>query len=560
MATSVTNSRHPLESGLVGAAAIVALYVVMALPYFLWPFDPQPDERRYSIAAAQMMVSGDYIVPKSETGELRLTKPPLTYYYVVAGFALLGETLSGAKLFFLISAAGIVFLVYALGRALGASVLTATLGAAMMAGHRLFFTTSTQYIPDMPLVLGTTAALLGFVHVLSGTSRPWHFYLAWLGIAWAVLAKGFLAPLLLLVYAVARWLPGAALIEPRLRRHEALAAALAVLVVAPWFVFTWLWHSDVLIAQFVGDQVAGKIKIDALTVLNGIRKTTSALFLLALPGFLALVLARIAAGRRVAIRSLPGPASVFLLAWIAINIVIYAFSHKIYGRYALPAAPALMALAAAYANLLPAEALATGLRRTMRILLPLLAVTALVGALIGLLFGAVRWGVVGLIGTIVGLPMLWRALSTRPFVAGISAAALFFPGIELARLPATYALTWPTEGQVAAKRIADLDPSDRVLIVNRNAQLVDRIGVELGDFARLRFAVTLPEAPEAEMVVFYDAALRTPLRQAGYRIDSTPVIRKLSIEPEKVASFLAQRDAAALREAIGVPLFFATKP
>jgi 4-amino-4-deoxy-L-arabinose transferase-like glycosyltransferase len=558
--TDATHNPRGLGQGWRGLAFIVVLFVILVLPLVIWPLNPQPDERRYSIAAAQMMATGDYLVPVTETGDLRLKKPPLTYYYIVAGFALLGQTLVGAKVFFLFSAGGIVILTYALGRALGASVVAANLGAAMLVGNRHFYTGSTQYIPDMPLVLGTTAALLGFVHVFRGTARPLHFYLAWFGIAWAVLAKGFLALLLVLVYVVVRQMRGAPEIGSQLRRHEAIAVSLAALVTLPWFALMAVWHFDVLVSQFVGDQVANKVQIDVQTVLAGIGKTTSVLFVLSLPGLLAIGLARAAAGHNAIQQGLRGPAVVFLLIWIFINVVIFAFSRQVYGRYALPAAPALMALAAAYATLLPVAALEIGLRRAMRILLPVLALIVIVGAVIGLVFGAVGSGVAGLIAAIVGIPLIWRGLAAQPLAIGIVAVALFFPGIHLAQLPIAHALIMPTEGQVAAMRIEQLDPSEPVLVVHRNAELVDRIGVELGDFARIDFAQTLPDPPGPSMIIFYNPDLLVPLERAGYMIDSVPVLHDVNIEPGVIAGLIASRDARLVREAAGTPLYFAMRP
>lgn len=541
----------------VGLLAIVVLFVVLVFPFFLWPIDPQPDERRYSIAAAEMMATGDYLVPVTETGELRLKKPPLTYYYVVAGFALLGETLAGAKLFFLLSAAAIVALVYPLARVLGASPVAAVFGAAMMAGHRLFFTTSTQYIPDMPLMLGTTAALLGFVHVLRGTARPWHLYLAWLGVAWAVLAKGLLAPLLVVVYVGARWLPGAPALSPRLRRHELHAALLAVAVTLPWFVAMAVLHWEALVADFVGDQVAGKVRFDPGAVLAGIGTTTGSLFLLAFPGLLAVVLARFAAGRGQVQDRLGGPAVTFLLVWIGLNLVLFAFSRLVFGRYALPAAPAVMALAAAYVSLLPADAFAKGLRRAMRSVLPILALVLAGAAYFGFAYGAPIWGLAAAALAVIGVPLLWVALGRRPVAAGILATALFFPLIELAQIPAVQALRMPTVGQVAAARVAARDPSETVLVLHRNAQLVDRIGVELGDLRRVGFTEVPPDLPEAALIIFYEADYREELERLGYRIDAVPVLPRFDIPGDRIGEALRQRDPAAFRAGFGVPLYFA---
>jgi 4-amino-4-deoxy-L-arabinose transferase-like glycosyltransferase len=384
--------------------------------------------------------------------------------------------------------------------------------------------------------------------------------LAWFGIAWAVLAKGFLALLLVLVYIIARLMHGAPKLGLKLRRHEAIAAGLASLATLPWFTLMAVWHFDVLVAQFVGDQVAGKVQIDAQAVLTGIGKTTSALFILSLPGLLAIGLARVAAGRDAIKQGLRGPAVVFLLIWIFVNIVIFAFSRQVYGRYALPAAPALMALAAAYVTQLPVATLEIGLRRAMRILFPVLAVIVIAGAVIGLLFGAVGSGVAGLIAVIAGVPLIWHGLSVQPLAVGITTVTLFFPGIQLAQLPIAHALILPTEGQIAATRIKQLDPSEPVLVIHRNAELVDRIGVELGDFARIDFALTLPDPPDSSMVIFYNPELQTPLERAGYLIESVPYLRDMNIKPDAIAGLFASRDARLVRGTAGTLLYFATRP
>lgn len=541
-----------------GPVAIALVFLVAVLPFVIWPLDPQPDERRYSIAAAQMLATGDYLVPVTENGDLRLTKPPLTYYYIVAGFALLGQTLIGAKLFFLVSAAAIVVLCYPLARALGSSPLMASLAAAMMAGNRAFFTASTQYMPDTPLLLGITAALLGFVHVLQGMARPWHLYLACIGIAWAILAKGFLALLLVVIYVAVRCMPSAPKLSLELRRHELIAGMLCVAICVPWFALMALWHWDALLAQFFGDQVTRKAQLSAVGVANGMFKTSSTLVLLSLPGLLAIALAHRAAGTERVAHSVWGAAVLFLLAWIVLNITLFAFSNKVYGRYALPAGPAVMALAAAFATTLPMAALAAGLRRALRILLPILSVTLAFGGVLGAAFGAVGWGVAGILLAIFVLPWAWWALARRPFAVGLIAVALFFPAIELARLPVAQALLLPTAGQVAAKRIAALGPRAGAIYVNGNAKLLDQIGVALGDFGRTNFSREIPEPLNAALVIFLDPGLRAPLEAAGYTVERVSVINGIDVPGDKIIELVALGDLAAVREAISIPLFFAT--
>ena len=68
----------------------IAVFLILSIPFLFWPFNQHPDERLYTVAAAEMIASGDYLVPKSETGDLRLKKPLIPYYYVVAGFQVFG--------------------------------------------------------------------------------------------------------------------------------------------------------------------------------------------------------------------------------------------------------------------------------------------------------------------------------------------------------------------------------------------------------------------------------------------------------------------------------------
>lgn len=539
---------------------VVLLFLILVAPFVGLPLDPQPDERRYSIAAAHMMATGDFLAPVSETGELRLTKPPLTYYYVVAGFGLLGQTLVGAKLFFLVSAAAIVALVYALARALGSSVFTALLAAAMMAGHGLFFTTATQYIPDTPLILGTSCALLGFVHVLKGTARPYHLYLAWLGIAWAVLAKGFLPLILVAIYLVVRKLSKTPRLVRNMSRHEIAAASLALLVAAPWFVIVAVSHWDALIAQFVGDQVTSKVSATPASVLAGIGKTSAGLFLYAIPGLLALWFARRRSGAVDGTQALRNSAVYLLLGWIIVNLVVFAVSRQVFERYTLPAAPALMALAGAYATLLPMDALARAMRWVARILLPLVGAILLLGAGIGFRFGEIGWSLAGVVVGLMGILLPWRTASAYPLQTGLAAIVLFFPGLELAKLPVAHALIFPTDGQSAAARILQSDSSDQVLVVHRHAQLVDRIGVELGDFRRLGFSPTMPDTLEAEIVIYSDAALSPALIDAGYSVEASAVFGDFPNDPGDLLRLLALRDAQNVRREFGSALFFATRP
>ena len=132
------------------------------MPLAVWQFfTVNMDEPRYTVAAAEMMASGDYLVPTNPWGGVRLLKPPLSYYYVVGGFSLFGQSLFGAKLFWLLSSAAILGFTWALARRIGASQAGAAVAVAALAANLHFYRAALTHIPDIPQMLGITHGARG---------------------------------------------------------------------------------------------------------------------------------------------------------------------------------------------------------------------------------------------------------------------------------------------------------------------------------------------------------------------------------------------------------------
>ncbi|WP_410970469.1 hypothetical protein, partial [Salmonella sp. SAL4458] len=70
---------------------------------------------------ARMVETGDWLIPETPHGEVRVKKPVLPNWFPAGGFEILGVSFSGFRLFWVIGASGILLLTYALARALGAS-------------------------------------------------------------------------------------------------------------------------------------------------------------------------------------------------------------------------------------------------------------------------------------------------------------------------------------------------------------------------------------------------------------------------------------------------------
>ncbi|MBW2313054.1 MAG: glycosyltransferase family 39 protein [Deltaproteobacteria bacterium] len=81
----------------------------------------EPDEGRYTNVAAQMLRSGDYLVPALNEDTPHYTKPPLTYWAIAGSTKLLGHTPWAARLPNGLAWLATVLIVAALARRLGAA-------------------------------------------------------------------------------------------------------------------------------------------------------------------------------------------------------------------------------------------------------------------------------------------------------------------------------------------------------------------------------------------------------------------------------------------------------
>ena len=519
--------------------ALAAMFALLALPCLFWPLLPHPDERRYSIAAALMQAGGDWLVPISETGETRLKKPPLTYWYLLPGFALFGQTLAGAKALFLVSALGIIGLSYALARALGTAPLAALIAPVTVAGHGIFFTTATQHIPDMPLVLGLSLALWGAVRVLRvGGPGGWNWAALWLGLAFAVLAKGLLP--LLLAFLVLGVLAGPQRAGASLAngaRGSAIGWGCAAVVIASaWFVWVGLTYPNELMRDFVGDQVTEKAGFDLWQVLEGIGKTASDLVLPALPVLTALALARWR-HRPAAANPSARRAETLLWLWCGAVVIVFAFSTQLYERYILPALPAFAALLALWAARLGSEALAQGVRRAVRIWLWMPVLVAVLAALIAWRFGAQSLAMLTLGATLLLSGALWRG-AARISLALLALSAVA-PLTEMARLPIFAAVIQPTVGQIA-RSVEVPDPGTGHRLVLDDPKLVDEIGLLTGGLTRLQFRDGYDPVRDAEVTIVYflQPVHFKPLQAAGFKVADRAILRDLELTlPEIMEAF-----------------------
>ncbi|MFQ5700212.1 MAG: ArnT family glycosyltransferase [Acidobacteriota bacterium] len=306
----------------------------------------EPTEARYVEAGREMILSSNWLVPTLHN-EPHLTKPPLMYWLVAAGFHLLGLNEWGARFF-----QAVAFLATALVVSLFGSVLWgrrrgrwAGIVYATALGP---FLAASVVTPDTLLALAASASLLcfwcGWIAESPRRARAGMMGM-WGCLAVAFLAKGppGLLPLLVILAFVALVrAPGQR--ARRLRPLSPAGIALFAAIGLPWYIAAMIWHPG-LSSYLFGPEFYQR-------VFTGIHERNEAWYnaFLYVPALIAGMipwcflwrwkrLVRSVAAMRSRLRSCP--ARLFLTLWVAVPTCVLLLARSRMPIYALPILPAL---------------------------------------------------------------------------------------------------------------------------------------------------------------------------------------------------------------------------
>lgn len=544
---------RPAASMRLAAAAVVAAFVLAALPFAVWQVISQSDEARYTVAAARMMASGDYIIPYSAWGEVRLLKPPLVYYQVVAGFTLFGQSVFAVKSMWVLSGALVLALTWVMARGIGAGPAGAAVAVAALAANPIFFQGALTHNPDVPMVLGIALASVGFLRLLEDEAPPrWATWAAWMGVAWAFLAKGLLV---LLLVALAMGLR-AFWRRPLVAGHnEAAAIAVAAIAAGWWWVVVALREPEALLAQFLGDQVTGKAAFDPGAVAGAFGWFVAYVVL----GFLPLLLAAFPWRGLARPRLTPGVA--FLAGWVAMVPVIFAFGIYHPGRYMLPALPAAAALVGLAFDRLPAKEIARRAGRAVRVLLAVtLAVVAVAAAIV--YGGASVLAAFGaLAGGIAAAALCWWLAGRERLWVTLPLLAVWLPVTVLLTYPAARVIAFPAAADhgVEAVQASGLT-TDKVVIFGK-WRFLDRVGLRAPPIEGYRYSNPFREdmLEGAAMVLTIDPRHAERLEALGWEVRAEPGAPE-AFGLDDLWAAIRARDIAGLRERFGEKIYIATRP
>jgi 4-amino-4-deoxy-L-arabinose transferase-like glycosyltransferase len=214
-----------------------------------------PDEGLYLQAAREMHARGEWLTPTVD-GRPDYTKPPLLYWAMGCSFSLLGTSLFAARFPVALAALLLAWVTGRLARrevGPGAEPL-----AILLVGTCLGILRYARVdLMDVPLALAIAVALGALWRVSAGGAAAWTL-VAGVATAAAMLLKGPVGALLL-VPPAAVYLSRQRLLRARLPWLLA-AAALALVLAAPWYVAMAQRHGEAFVNRFFGAENVGKFR------------------------------------------------------------------------------------------------------------------------------------------------------------------------------------------------------------------------------------------------------------------------------------------------------------
>lgn len=301
------------------------------------------DEAKNAEAAREMLESGNWVVPHFNY-ELRTDKPPLHYYFMIAGYKLFGVNAFGARFFSSVMGVLTILLVFLftrknLGERAGvyaALVLTASLHFALQM-H--------MSVPDPYLIFFLTWAFFSFYEAYHSGSK-WQLFAFYFAIGCGLLVKGpvalGLAGLTALLFLIfkrdLKW--------PTIWRLQPFGGVLLSLLIAlPWYYQVHIETNGVWTNEFFFKHNLNRFS-DPMEGHDGIFLLTFAyVFVLGMLTFLPFIFQSV----RYAIRERrKNDALLYVLIATSVIVIFFSISSTKLPNYTVPSYPVLAVILGYY--------------------------------------------------------------------------------------------------------------------------------------------------------------------------------------------------------------------
>ncbi|AAC07235.1 putative protein [Aquifex aeolicus VF5] len=210
-----------------------------------------PNESFYADSAKNMLKSGEFLTPVYN-GEIRLNKPPMTYWIVSLGYKIFGVNELGLRFFHALLGVFTGVLTYLLARRITGSKNTALLSFLILSLSFIFIANARYASPEVPFTFFITLSLYLWYEYFT-RKKEFLFWLALIASSLAVLTKGpagFVLPAGVVFFYLLLRAP------KELLKIKYYAGTLMVFLLSGWwFLYQYLVHREEFLEVFIKENV-----------------------------------------------------------------------------------------------------------------------------------------------------------------------------------------------------------------------------------------------------------------------------------------------------------------
>ncbi len=413
----------PVRSALLWFALALLIHLPCNGMHSLW----DRDETRFAASAAEMIRTGDYVVPHLN-GEPRYHKPVLIYYLMSIPMQLWGVNEFSARFVSSLAGASSVMIIFLLALNMGAGTAGASLAAAVALLSAMLFLISSAATTDAVLTL---TVLVGIYLYWQQHERGFHYLIHlffWIDMALTLLLKGPVGWLFVgsaIMFATREHKPR----WPSFPVRLGTGILILLIIALPWAVLAWQRTSGEFFRELLGIHVWQR----SLRPMEG---HGGPLFyylpILLLDLFPASALALLALRWGWANRA--APAIRLLLGWCILPLIVFSLVRTKLPHYIAPLLPAFAVLIGLWWSHQTLRTNHVRWRKAGAIVMSLLGLALLLGPGIAAhclnlhqLFAPILTAeIVAGLGAIAGSILWWRARMRQACIAWLAGAALTY--------------------------------------------------------------------------------------------------------------------------------------
>ena len=308
-------------------------------------------ERYYTDGALSMLQSNDFLTPYGDA-KLRLYKPPLLYWLLIAGYKLLGVSFFSSRIWSLGASCATIWLAYKLALKLTNDIRVARTTALILLSNLILISIAARSTLDALLTFSMFVSAYGFIRLICfNETQPSAYWAAYAGAAIGIATKGLL-PILFVAYALVFACFTSSPEKPFRRVLNPGIILASILIACSWMILMFWKHGTFFLRSFWYDQIGqtidptgkkypyphGFLESNSVARISGYFLVY---ILVLLPWLLCLAYLFYKHKPKTDSAFPQGRACLFIVIWALLLAFVFGLGYALAIRYLLPAIPAL---------------------------------------------------------------------------------------------------------------------------------------------------------------------------------------------------------------------------